>query len=267
MIIIVKGANFSANNIGQVDVPIAYDADARAYLDAIPATDAILSEDKKKAINSYFKSLKSGGLFSKINHLYLPIFGRVDGSVNLKNPLINLGLPSSGATYDAQGVLFTTGWVAIPISVSMRESLGGIYNTTQVVATGTTPASAFGYTGGSGYFKRKGSSNFSNMILTATNRVDGLAGSAAFTGLLAGSFSFTGNYMVGTDGTNVMSDATVLASEVPDSTINPTIGSLQSLSEPLNAKIGLIVFGSPFTAIELEAYRSLTATLMAALLA
>jgi hypothetical protein len=69
----------------QVFGSVTYDADALAYFNA---NTAITSDADKNAINTFYLGLKTDGVYSKINAMYLPIWGSAATCKwNLVNPL------------------------------------------------------------------------------------------------------------------------------------------------------------------------------------
>ncbi|TKT89492.1 hypothetical protein [Dyadobacter frigoris] len=130
MIFIIKDADASVNNIGsKVEVPIVWDAAAAAYIAQIPTTLASLPYAKKRALNDFFKGVKSAGFYSKITHLFLPCFGRVEGGVNLVAPAYNINFPTTDAVYDAKGVFFNLGW-QVPFLKNIKENHVAAYTST-----------------------------------------------------------------------------------------------------------------------------------------
>ena len=103
MNIIIKGADFSANNIGQLSVqPSAF------TLAVLAKYSRTLSSNQTNAVNTFILGLQNSGIYNKIKHLYLPILA---GS--LSESFINValaGLPTEinpNSTYhqlDAFGI-------------------------------------------------------------------------------------------------------------------------------------------------------------------
>lgn len=82
-----------------VSVAPTYDADAQAYF---TANTAITSTADKNAINTFYLGLKSDGVYTKINAMYLPLWGSASANKwNLKNPVDTNG---------AFRLTFSTGW-------------------------------------------------------------------------------------------------------------------------------------------------------------
>ena len=74
MLIVIKDADFSANNVGKVSVPKKLD---HFTLDALEAShNTGLAEDKKQALNTFFSEMGAFGnennLWSKFDMVYLP---------------------------------------------------------------------------------------------------------------------------------------------------------------------------------------------------
>lgn len=126
MYLIIEDADASDSNIGNVTLPFNPIPQTQEYLAAISSEG--FSDAKKIAIDTFFRRIVNTGLISKISRLYLPVFGRVDGGVNMVSPEdSNLGFPSTGATYDASGVNFTSAWTS-PFSVNTTDLLMGAWN-------------------------------------------------------------------------------------------------------------------------------------------
>jgi hypothetical protein len=78
---------------------VAYDTDAQAYF---TANTAITSAADKNAINTFYLGLKSDGIYTKINAMYLPLWSSATANKwNLKNP---------SDTNGAYRLTFSTGW-------------------------------------------------------------------------------------------------------------------------------------------------------------
>lgn len=105
MIIVLKNADFSANNIGKIDVPIIWDADAKTFVDSLIGT---VSNEQKKKINTLFVQMKNKNLFNKITSFYLPILGSSDGGKNIKGT--NNILYPSESTWESKGVRLSMGF-------------------------------------------------------------------------------------------------------------------------------------------------------------
>lgn len=74
MLIVIKDADFSANNVGKVSVPEELDNFTLEALEASHNTS--LKDDKKQALNTFFKEMGAFGsksnLWSKFDMVYLP---------------------------------------------------------------------------------------------------------------------------------------------------------------------------------------------------
>lgn len=82
---ILKNADFSANNLGQVDLPVQLDEYAAALF-TNSFVEKTLTNRQKKSVETYFNALQSNGLFSKVAVMYLPFLaGNVsEAFINLK---------------------------------------------------------------------------------------------------------------------------------------------------------------------------------------
>lgn len=69
MIFINKYADYSANNIGKVDIPIIIDETAQTIMDAYSKT---LTKDQQAAFSVLISGLKDSGIYDKIEYMYLP---------------------------------------------------------------------------------------------------------------------------------------------------------------------------------------------------
>lgn len=88
-----------ANASKPISTAIVYDADAQSYF---TANTAITSTADKNAINDFYLGLKSDGVYTKLNAMYLPIWGNSNTCKwNLVNPV------DSDPAYRLN---FTTGW-------------------------------------------------------------------------------------------------------------------------------------------------------------
>lgn len=71
MIIVLKGADFSANNIGQIDIPVDWQDETLAIL--AKQTRYTTSDAQAIALNKFIYTLKEAGIYSKIG-LFVPVF-------------------------------------------------------------------------------------------------------------------------------------------------------------------------------------------------
>lgn len=280
MIIIIPGADFSTKNIGQVQVPIQWDVDALAYRTAIPAAAATFDYAKNKALNTFFKALKSNGIWSKIDSLYLPLFGYQEGSKNLKDPNSdNLGLPAPGAiaSYSNKGVLFAGIFVkaGTVLAAKFNDSHFGFYNTTAGETTDTAQRVGIGIgpPAGSGFFVGRRTSTGANtcgFVLSSEYRAiipnhDKSIG--AMIGCANASLKLVGVQSGAEYRQFIGTEAQAFPS--PTSPRSIIIGSYRAdtLQAPLNTSIGLITLGAYLNEAEVGLYSTLQATLMNALTA
>lgn len=73
MILVVKGADFSANKIDTIDIPIELSEWTKAVIAKYPSftfTDAI-----KRKLELFFRALSTNGILDKIQYLSFPVFG------------------------------------------------------------------------------------------------------------------------------------------------------------------------------------------------
>lgn len=71
MIIVLKGADFSANNIGHVDIPVDWQDETLAIL--AKQSRYTTSDAQAIALNKFIYTLKAAGIYSKIG-LFMPVF-------------------------------------------------------------------------------------------------------------------------------------------------------------------------------------------------
>lgn len=70
MILVLHGADFSANNIGKIEIPFPLDNDAEVFLNAALNADPSFNyEFYKNPVNSFVIGLKEAGIFSKLEYL------------------------------------------------------------------------------------------------------------------------------------------------------------------------------------------------------
>ncbi len=135
MIIVLKNADFSANNIGQIEVPIIWDTDAKTFVDSLTGT---ISDERKRKINTLFVQLKAQQVFDKITSLYLPILGSSDGGKSIKGTS-TITYPSA-STFESKGVRLSLGF-RMPNFNRSNGSIG-VYNSAPIDSnSGTLSAS------------------------------------------------------------------------------------------------------------------------------
>lgn len=268
MRLIVPGANFSSKHIDQVEVPITWDSDAAVYRAAIPTAAAAFTYAKNRALNRFFKDLKSKGLWPNITNLYLPVLGRTEGGVNLKNPAQNINFPAAGAvvTYDANGALFLQGWSS-GINATAANFHGGIYNTTGNAADTATRVGMSIHGGAMWIAARRGGLNGTGMYLDASYQAR-LPNHVASAGPIIASYvsatkfvgaAIDGEYTesIRTEAVPVVGSATVL--------LGGTVVGANNFA--LASPIGLITLGGALTQAQATDYAALQTTLMTALMA
>lgn len=265
---VIKGADYSANNVGQIEVPITWDASLVPYIAQIPNALAAMSYAKQKALNQYVKALKSNNIFSKITQHYLPILGRQEGGVNLINPTQNIGFPNDNsiATYDSKGVKFLLGWIH-PLPPNWNSIHAGFYNTT---ANSADTANRIGISKGSSSFfiagRRTSAANSgtlldSNYRAQVTNHVGSIG---PVIGVLDAS-AMVARTIVDAEYKGYQGTAAI---SIPP-TSNTILGGVTSGTNAsiLDSSIGLFTFGTALTESELSIYAALQTNLMTALLA
>lgn len=76
MILVLKGADFSANNLGQVEITTELDAFTKAAI--VASGNTSMTDVQKSALNTFFKKLGAfgaTGVWSKIHYAWMPIIG------------------------------------------------------------------------------------------------------------------------------------------------------------------------------------------------
>jgi len=76
------------------------DPDAKAYINAVVSDGATVSDDQKEAINTFYKTGKSEGWYSKIKRLYLPIWDIEAANANCMVSATSGSFSDSGVTHE-----------------------------------------------------------------------------------------------------------------------------------------------------------------------
>lgn len=74
MIIVLSGADFSANNIGKIDLPVELDDTTKSILSMLTKYGA--TSMQAQHLNNFVLGLKSNGIYEKLTYLFLPIFAK-----------------------------------------------------------------------------------------------------------------------------------------------------------------------------------------------
>lgn len=98
MILILKGADFSANNLGQVEITTELDDFTKAAI--VASGNTSMTDLQKSCLNTFFKKLGAfgaTGVWSKIHYAWMPIIGgSLDKAfLNYKSNEVNV-VPKSG---------------------------------------------------------------------------------------------------------------------------------------------------------------------------
>lgn len=267
MVYKVSGADYSANPVRVIDIPVAFEAETTAYATYIPVAYAAMTNAKKLALNNFVKGLKNNGIWAKINNLNIPLFGQTEGGVNLKTPTTNIGLPASGAvaTYDSKGILFLQGWL-YPPNESWADIHCGFYNTT---SNPDNTGFHIGFAKNAttiGIANRRGNSGQSGLLF-ATGYSAQLPNHVASIGPLIGSYvaatKFLGCAIDGeyTENTATGTNPTLTAVTVVGGS---TAGTSTNV---LGSSLGLLTSGNALTQAQATLYAALQTSLMTALLA
>ena len=273
MVIIIKGADYSANNLGQIEVPYTKQAETVSYLSAISTTAEALNYTKTKALDSYIKTLKNASIWGKIQHVFVPIFGRVDGSVSLKTPSYSLGLPndSAYASYSSLGVKFAKGWLS-PLQLNFKNDANGInqtfggYNTeARPTAQGDNTSVMMSNNSSYGWLGRRISSGlYAGLLVSSALTRSQVLNRSYSAGLMLATIQGT-QQSVSVDGEYV----SVTQNFTGSSDRNLILGSFQAdnTSAILNASLGLLFFSTALSQSEVAVVNSATNELMSKLLA
>lgn len=70
MIVVLKGANFASDNIGQVEIPRELDAFTVEFLTHYSKT---LTDEQKYAVDDFLTSMRSSGLWDKMGMIFFPM--------------------------------------------------------------------------------------------------------------------------------------------------------------------------------------------------
>lgn len=262
MKIILKGANFADNNIGQIDLPINYIPETLAYLEAIPTTENNLLDSSKKIINKFFKDLIDNNLFGKIDKLFILTFGSIDGAVNLINPTgIKANFPISGITFDHNGItLGTTKWLLSNFARRWDNAHAGFINKIPMT---TLAAGKFSHAISSsqnilGLGRRIGSDS-TGVLFSSTDRA-ATKNKEYSTGVILYSKSSNNYTSCSVDGELIV----VTEGLALNTSASWNIGSNFSTSaDNCQHPIALLTFGSVLTTEELTLYSSLLENLSA----
>lgn len=150
MIIVLEGADFSQNNLGQIDIDYTLDDFTLAAIAA--SGNSSLTDDQQRALNFFFKRLGAfggqGTIWGKLTHLWLPMIAG-----DLAHALVNYKDNTVSATPNsAQYTLQSKGVKAI---VDNASAIG----VTLAQAPNKTDISMFGMADGLAHFMRVGSSS------------------------------------------------------------------------------------------------------------
>lgn len=120
--IVVKGANYSAKNLGKVTLPYntPFSTDSLAYLNAVGENKL---SDKGRAINNFIDALIKTGIWSKIDSAY-PFYGDTAAkvNVNMKNPTQLASLEQGAIVSGGVSLAYTTSKVLLNNNITRRET-------------------------------------------------------------------------------------------------------------------------------------------------
>lgn len=96
MILIANDADFSQNNLGQIDLPYS-----ELTLAVIDKFTKVLTDPQKKALNTLLTKVEKSGILAKQKHFYLPILaGTLNESfINIADPLLPTEVTPNASYY------------------------------------------------------------------------------------------------------------------------------------------------------------------------
>lgn len=277
---LIEGVSFAApgKHLKRVNIPVFAEAETLAYLDAVPTLKASLSRTpdsanltpylRYRALNDFVKSLKTNGIFAKLDYLGLPIFGQEEGGVSLNNPSFNCDLPTDAtiATYSSKGVKFLKGWTfPMNMRLSSNATLAqtiGFYNTLPK-PTADVVSVGIGQSASQIWLGRRISVNLSGLLVNGTlnravvpNRTQGV-------GLMLGIFTPT---YTATLVDNEYASVTQAYSGTGDPNAKLKLGghTADSNTAILDAPLGAIVFAQTLSETESKILSASMDTLLAA---
>lgn len=165
--IIIKGANFSANNVGKIDPPLPLDPDAGVFIAAANVTNPIHAD----AINVFVTNLKSSGLWAKHDHLDIFYGSTVSQqSVRLKGSVPLVWINDSPSAHTTKGyVTLASALRCVSLGVAAPETISnwwfGFHNSTPELVL---PSANMTYTNIT-FLARKGPYTQGKMVSTAGN--------------------------------------------------------------------------------------------------
>lgn len=220
MILVLKGADFSANNLGQVEITTELNEFTKAAI--VASGNTSMSEEQKSALDTFFRNIGAFGgsseIFSKIERMYIPF---ICGGISFAGH--DFAEKNSGVTLSAEAYALrnkgitgalespTANCPKIPMLVSKRDFSFFLMTTEQIDNNNQGVQVFFSYNGNSGanrfyaQMTSPGGGNVINIRLdhlnpSSTNLIANVMQlnsdySTRNYGLLAG-FSLTGNNQV-----------------------------------------------------------------------
>lgn len=266
--VIIINVDASANNIGQIELPFTPIADTEAYLAAIPNAAAALTTSKKRAIDDFFITINEQRLKSKISHCCIPLFGRVEGGVNLVNPATNFNWPidTAIATFDANGIKFSLGWKSA-LTINRQDLHMGFYNTTFSNYAGGNPQSSMGPA--SWIFGRVANGGKAAMTINATKRPTVENRTLSIGAMLGAIDLVAGLAYINVDG-EASPNVAITSADIPSNTqLNLIFGNAVEAESGSRAVYshGFFTKGTHMTPSELAIYSAAITDLMARILA
>tara|TARA_R110000868_G_scaffold124963_8_gene330214 strand:+ start:734 stop:1594 length:861 start_codon:yes stop_codon:yes gene_type:complete len=131
------------NNRGGVILTSGLDPDAAAYIAAIRATGATVDSNQVGEINTFYKAAKTGGYYTSLKRLYLPIWGvAAANAIDLitgASGTFNGGVTHGAGFIQSDG---TTGYFALQGNPNALEMTSGSAFAVSLVYTNETTSSS-----------------------------------------------------------------------------------------------------------------------------
>lgn len=131
MLIINHSADYSANNIGRVDLPVELNQIAKAIVDQYASVS--LSNAQKIALNTLTQSLNTAGIWSKINLLLMPCLASTVAEcyidvINEDSTIVNLyqtNYDITGFARDSKGIYQSSSFADNAVPAKAAKAFSG----------------------------------------------------------------------------------------------------------------------------------------------
>lgn len=245
---------------------LTFDADARAYIDAVVAAGATVSGVQKSAINTFVKTGKADGWYSSIKRLYLPIWAvaapnaicmtSLTSGIFVNSPTMGAGFIKGNATNQYFNINTTLG--ALGVTSSNGSSIIGI----KVEASGTNRGNygAFNIGGHITDFVLNTALGRRLSWLTANTLPAGTFDTSQRTGVIVSTRTSALQYTVHNDTSDL--GTRLYAAGVP--TNNPFVMARSNFGTPDlfgDSEIAFVGFGLGLSAANAKAYAAATKNL------